>query len=88
MRTSILSRLAAAAVAITAATSAHAEGFATANVQVLQAWNMNDPLNGNNPSKGDQTVVTFNYFGTHAFGDLLMFVDLNRARGHFETRRQ
>ena len=86
MRTSILSRLAAAVVALSAGTAAHAQGFATANVQILQAWNMNDPLLGNNPSNGDQTVVTFNYFGTHAFGDLLMFVDLNRARGHFDPR--
>jgi nucleoside-specific outer membrane channel protein Tsx len=78
----------AAALTTGLATSARADqpGFATANVQVLQAWNMNDPLSGNNPTSGDQTVVTFNYYGTWDYGDLLMFADLNRARGHFEPR--
>jgi nucleoside-specific outer membrane channel protein Tsx len=82
MRTSTLSRLAAALVAICAATAAHADGFATANVQVLQAWNMDDQPT-TVPTNGDQTVVTFNYFGTHRFGDLLFFLDVNRAHGHF-----
>jgi nucleoside-specific outer membrane channel protein Tsx len=90
MRTPLLRRLStaalfAAALAL-APTPAHAQqsGFATANIQVLNAWNMNDPLSGNNPTKGDQTVVTFNYFGTWDLGDVNFFVDFNRARGHFE----
>lgn len=91
MRTSLLRRLStaalfAAAALIAAPAQADQPGFATANVQVLNAWNMNDPLTGNNPSKGDQTVVTFNYFGTWDLGDLNFFVDMNRARGHFVER--
>jgi nucleoside-specific outer membrane channel protein Tsx len=94
MRTSLPRRLSTAAAVLAAgliglaATPARAQqpGFATANVQVLNAWNMDDPLSGNNPTKGDQTVVTFNYFGTWDYGDVNFFVDFNRARGHFEER--
>jgi nucleoside-specific outer membrane channel protein Tsx len=91
MRTTLPRRLSTAAALLAAgfvglaATPARGDqpGFATANVQVLNAWNMEDPATGNDPSKGDQTVVTFNYFGTWDLGDLNFFVDLNRARGHF-----
>ncbi|HET7755602.1 MAG TPA: ion channel protein Tsx [Anaeromyxobacteraceae bacterium] len=84
MRTSILSRLAAAVVSLTAATAAQAEGFATANVQVLQGFNFKDVSgNGNNTRAGDMNTVTFNYYGTHAYGDLLFFADLTRTRGAF-----
>lgn len=89
MRTTLLRRLSTAALIAAAAlvaSPARAEGFATANIQVLNAWNMNDPLTGNNPTKGDQTVVTFNYFGTWDLGDVNFFVDMNRARGHFQER--
>ena len=80
MRTTLL-RLAAAALVVSAGGGARADqpGFATANVQVLQAWNMDDV--NNNPASGDQTVVTFNYFGTWDYGDLNFFADFNRARG-------
>jgi nucleoside-specific outer membrane channel protein Tsx len=86
MRTIALRRISfafalAGALAVAPAARADQPGFATANVQVLQAWNMNDVAN--DPTNGDQTVVTFNYFGTWAYGDLNFFADLNRARGHF-----
>lgn len=91
MRSSLLRRLSTAAALLAAgfvglaATAARADqpGFATANIQVLNAWNMNDPATGNDPSKGDQTVITFNYFGTWDLGDVNFFADFNRARGHF-----
>jgi nucleoside-specific outer membrane channel protein Tsx len=82
MRTTLL-RLAAALALVAAASDARADqpGFATANIQVLQAWNMDDVAN--DPVNGDQTVVTFNYFGTWDYGDVNFFADLNRARSHF-----
>jgi nucleoside-specific outer membrane channel protein Tsx len=88
MRTSILRRFSTAALVsaalVTLPARADQPGFATANIQVLNAWNMIDPATGNNPTKGDQTVVTFNYFSTWDLGDVNVFVDFNRARGHFE----
>jgi nucleoside-specific outer membrane channel protein Tsx len=89
MRTSLLRRISTVALfaaALSVSLPARAEdGFSTGNLQVLQAWNMNDPATGNTPSKGDQTVVTFNYFTTHALGDLNFFVDFSRAQGHFDS---
>jgi nucleoside-specific outer membrane channel protein Tsx len=82
MRTSILRRLSTVALfaAVFAQPALAADpGFATANVQVLRAWNMFDAASPNNADNGDQTTVTFNYFGEHPYGDLNFFVDLSRA---------
>jgi nucleoside-specific outer membrane channel protein Tsx len=82
MRTSLLRLTLAASLAATTLT-ARADGFSTANVQLLQAFDLRDPVNGQISPEGDITTLTFNYFTTWNYGDLNMFVDFSRARGHF-----
>jgi nucleoside-specific outer membrane channel protein Tsx len=81
--TSFLRHLTLAALLAAALPARAGEGFSTANVQLLQAFDLRDPVNGQISPEGDITTATFNYFTTWNLGDLNMFVDFSRARGHY-----
>ncbi len=69
--------LAAGAALLTAALPAapRADGFSTANVQLLQGYSFHDNLLGYDTKSGTMTTVTLNHYGTWEYGDSFAFVD-------------
>ncbi|GEJ58194.1 ion channel protein Tsx [Anaeromyxobacter diazotrophicus] len=66
----------AALVASALPSVAHADGFSTTNIQLLQGWDFDDKKYGYNTKDGAMTTITLNHYSTWEYGDNFAFVDM------------